>query len=45
MIFYFCTIDFSVNASLKSQVTVVLNGVSIEIVLGDDLKGILLCFK
>ncbi|XP_016663303.2 uncharacterized protein LOC100569517 [Acyrthosiphon pisum] len=37
--------NFSLNASLKSQVTVILNTVSIEIVLGDDFKGILLCFK
>ncbi|XP_022162684.1 uncharacterized protein LOC111028371 isoform X1 [Myzus persicae] len=37
--------NFSLNSSLKSQMTVVLNTVSIEIVLGDDFKGILLCFK
>ncbi|CAI6346497.1 unnamed protein product [Macrosiphum euphorbiae] len=37
--------NFSLNASLKSQATVILNTVSIEIVLGDEFKGILLCFK
>ncbi|XP_060861181.1 uncharacterized protein LOC132938394 isoform X3 [Metopolophium dirhodum] len=37
--------NFSLNASLKSQATVILNTVSIEIILGDDFKGILLCFK
>ncbi|KAL5244778.1 hypothetical protein ACI65C_012188 [Semiaphis heraclei] len=37
--------NFSLNASLKSQTTVILNTVSIAILLGDDFKGILLCFK
>ncbi|XP_026822720.1 uncharacterized protein LOC113560827 [Rhopalosiphum maidis] len=37
--------NFSLNANLKSQTIVNLNTVSIETVIGDDFKGILLCFK
>ncbi|CAH1725995.1 unnamed protein product [Aphis gossypii] len=37
--------NFNLNANLKSQMIVNLNTVSIETVIGDNFKGILLCFK
>lgn len=37
--------DFNLNANFKNQAAVILHSVSIETVLRDDFKGIIICFR